>query len=34
METLQSLTPEDLRDAARKYLVETGRTTITMLQES
>ena len=31
--TLQSITPEDLRDAARKYLVEEGRTTITMVQE-
>jgi zinc protease len=31
--TLQSLTPEDLREAARKYLVESGRTTITMVQE-
>jgi zinc protease len=34
MKTLQSLTPEDLREAARKYLVDTGRTTITMVQES
>jgi zinc protease len=34
MNTLQSLTPEDLREAARKYLVDTGRTTITMVQES
>jgi zinc protease len=34
MKTLQSLTPEDLREAARRYLVETGRTTITMVQES
>ena len=32
--TLESLTPEDLRQAARKYLVDTGRTTITMVQES
>ena len=31
--TLEALTPEDLRDAARKYLVDTGRTTITMVQE-
>jgi zinc protease len=31
--TLESLTPEDLRDAARKYLVDSGRTTITMVQE-
>jgi zinc protease len=33
MKTLESLTPEDLREAARKYLVDTGRTTITMVQE-
>jgi zinc protease len=33
MRTLGSLTPEDLREAARKYLVDTGRTTITMVQE-
>ena len=31
--TLDTLTPEDLREAARKYLVDTGRTTITMVQE-
>jgi zinc protease len=31
--TLESLTPEDLQEAARKYLVDTGRTTITMVQE-
>ena len=31
--TLQAVTPEDLREAARKYLVESGRTTITMVQE-
>ena len=31
--TLESLTPEDLREAAKKYLVESGRTTITMVQE-
>ena len=31
--TLESLTPEDLREAARKYLVDSGRTTITMVQE-
>lgn len=33
MRTLESLTPEDLRDAARKYLIDSGRTTITMVQE-
>jgi zinc protease len=33
MRTLESLTPADLREAARKYLVDTGRTTITMVQE-
>jgi zinc protease len=33
MKTLESLTPEDLREAAKKYLVDTGRTTITMVQE-
>ena len=33
MKTLESLTPEDLREAARKYLVDSGRTTITMVQE-
>ena len=31
--TLDAVTPEDIREAARKYLVETGRTTITMVQE-
>ena len=31
--TLEAVTPEDVREAARKYLVETGRTTITMVQE-
>jgi zinc protease len=31
--TLDAVTPEDLREAARKYLVDTGRTTITMVQE-
>ena len=31
--TLQAVTPEDLREAAKKYLVESGRTTITMVQE-
>jgi zinc protease len=31
--TLDAITPEDIREAARKYLVETGRTTITMVQE-
>ena len=33
MKTLESLTPEDLREAAKTYLVDTGRTTITMVQE-
>ena len=31
--TLEAVTPEDVREAARKYLVDTGRTTITMVQE-
>ena len=31
--TLDAVTPEDLREAARKYLVDTGRTTVTMVQE-
>jgi zinc protease len=31
--TLDAVTPEDLREAARTYLVDTGRTTITMVQE-
>ncbi|HVL66315.1 MAG TPA: pitrilysin family protein [Vicinamibacterales bacterium] len=31
--TLDALTPDDIREAARKYLVETGRTTVTMVQE-
>ena len=31
--TLEAVTPEDLREAARTYLVDTGRTTITMVQE-
>jgi zinc protease len=31
--TLQAVTPEDLREAAKRYLVESGRTTITMVQE-
>ena len=30
--TLDAVTPDDVRDAARKYLVDTGRTTITMVQ--
>ena len=30
--TLAAVTPEDVREAARKYLVDTGRTTITMVQ--
>ncbi len=31
--TLEAITPEDIREAARKFLVDTGRTTITMVQE-
>lgn len=31
--TLESVTPEDLREAARQYLIDSGRTTITMVQE-
>jgi zinc protease len=31
--TLDALTPEQVRDAARRYLVDAGRTTITMVQE-
>jgi zinc protease len=31
--TLEALTPGDLREAARTYLVESGRTTITVVQE-
>jgi zinc protease len=31
--TLDAVTAEDLREAARKYLVDSGRTTITMVQE-
>ncbi len=31
--TLDAVTPEDLREAARRYLADTGRTTITMVQE-
>ena len=31
--TLDAITPEDIREAARKFLVDTGRTTITMVQE-
>ena len=30
--TLDAVTPEDVRDAAKKYLADTGRTTITMVQ--
>ena len=33
MRTLEAVTPEDIREAARKFLVDTGRTTITMVQE-
>ena len=32
--TIDALTPDDLREAARTYLVETGRTTILMVQGS
>jgi zinc protease len=32
--TLDAVTPEDLREAARTYLVDAGRTTITMVQEN
>ena len=32
--TLDAVTPEDVREAARKYLVDRGRTTITMVQEN
>jgi zinc protease len=31
--TLDAVTPEDIREAARKYLVDAGRTTIIMEQE-
>jgi zinc protease len=31
--TLDAVTAEDLREAARTFLVDTGRTTITMVQE-
>ena len=31
--TLDAVTPEDVREAARRYLVDSGRTTITMVQE-
>jgi zinc protease len=31
--TLDAVTPEDIRQAARKYLVDAARTTITMVQE-
>ncbi|MBA2259219.1 MAG: insulinase family protein, partial [Acidobacteria bacterium] len=30
--TLEAVTPEDVREAAKKYLLDTGRTTITMVQ--
>ena len=33
MRTLEAVTPEDIREAARKFLVDSGRTTITMVQE-
>jgi predicted Zn-dependent peptidase len=32
--TLDAVTPEDVRTAARTYLVESGRTTILMTQGS
>jgi len=31
--TLASVTAEDVREAARRYLVDTGRTIVTMVQE-
>ena len=31
--TLAQVTPEDLREAARQVLVESGRTTVTLTQE-
>ena len=31
--TLDAVTPDDVREAARTYLVDSGRTTITMVQE-
>jgi zinc protease len=32
--TLDAVTAEDVRDAARRYLVESGRTIVTMVQEN
>jgi zinc protease len=32
--TLEAITPEQVREAARKYLGESGRNTITMVQEN
>ena len=32
--TLEAVTAEDVREAAKKFLVDTGRTTITMVQEN
>jgi predicted Zn-dependent peptidase len=32
--TLDAVTPEDVREAARQYLLESGRTTILMTQGS
>ena len=31
--TLEAVTPDDIREAAREYLIDAGRTTITMVQE-
>jgi zinc protease len=31
--TLDAVTPDDIREAARRFLVESGRTTVTMVQE-
>jgi ABC-type nitrate/sulfonate/bicarbonate transport system ATPase subunit len=31
--TLDSVTREDVREAARRYLVDSGKTTILMIQE-
>ena len=31
--TLEAVTPDDVREAARRYLIDSGRTTITMVQE-
>ena len=31
--TLDAVTPDDVREAARRYLVESGRTTVVMVQQ-